>query len=1089
MALEKIEATIVTEVDNDSLKQAEKDIKIFARDTGEELDKATIRKLELDTANAKIKAEKLADDLRQLKKLEKLELELATATSTSEINKIQWKIDKLHVTAEDRVELEIKTTKAKKEATELNRQYNNLLNTWEKTTSRLQKKFDALWSWMSKSFSKIWTAATAMFTAIWWTALISNILWSSGELEQTRTAFNLLIWDTEQAWIVLNDLADFSSKTPFKFPEITDWARKLSSVAWVAKEELIPVLTSLWDIAASQWKGIDQTVEAFNDAITWEFERLKEFGIKASSNGDDVTFTFKEQETTVKKTKWAIQDYLIWLSEAQWISWAMEEQSKTLNWRISTLKDNFWFLVKSIVWVKANWDIIEWWVVDKVWKFASYVWDIVTRYKEWGEENPKLAAAIWIVAVWLGVLAAAIGAVWVASTLLLPWLTAIWATLAPFAIPIAWIVVGLTALWLAYKNNLGGFADTVKELLSKITPVFNAITKTLTTFVKFLNDKFWDEIKSLITGTWEVILWVFTFIWNVISGARILMGNESSKIWWSLRGLWASFNAVWQVVKVVFQQIGNVIELTLWTVSWLFSVFWNLLKWDVNWAFQWVINIVKSFWTFFENFWVDTLNWAVSIISGFVPSLEEYWKNLIVSFVAWMKSWFKDLVWDYLWIASPTKKWPLSLDQSIWWKNLIKAVAKGIKSESPSIKKEVESIAKEMSELWELQLKYRTKASVSNQSSKLDTKLNNLDFWSADFNETQRQIRLLWDLQSKYNGDETSQEERLLELAKEEKELADEMLDIQDEKKEKQLENMEYIQEWLEKELDRAEELLEFSDKRIESMEELRGIIWDINDLEKDTNKTLAERSVDIDSERGKLLESFAWDWNFNAINSDIATIDEKLAGVLSEKKRIDLEEKRLVLLEKLEKKIKNQNSLSWEAYDIKQKLLELDEEQDFIAWKWVSSETIDEVKAEWGLSESERIIAEAEIWIKAEFLEKELSLEEEQKQKLQSIKKDYEEQIKITEGHITEIMKTESDKQNAFIDKQMDKIRELIALRAEAGLAIPVQNNQSSTVDNSRSETKNYITVPVTVKEEVNMDNVWAYISNKISLANNWIK
>ena len=85
--------------------------------------------------------------------------------------------------------------------------------------------------------------------------------------------------------------------------------------------------------------------------------------------------------------------------------------------------------------------------------------------------------------------------------------------------------------------------------------------------------------------------------------------------------------------------------------------------------------------------------------------------------------------------------------------------------------------------------------------------------------------------------------------------------------------------------------------------------------------------------------------------------------------------------------------------------------------------------------------------------------------------------------------MKTESDKQNAFIDKQMDKIRELIALRAEAGLAIPVQNNQSSTVDNSRSETKNYITVPVTVKEEVNMDNVWAYISNKISLANNWIK
>lgn len=92
---------------------------------------------------------------------------------------------------------------------------------------------------------------------------------------------------------MMKSLSDFAKKTPFEFPELTDVALKLKNVAGIGDKQLIPMLTNLGDIASSQGKGISQIVEAYNDAITGEYERLKEFGIKASKSGDDVTFSFK----------------------------------------------------------------------------------------------------------------------------------------------------------------------------------------------------------------------------------------------------------------------------------------------------------------------------------------------------------------------------------------------------------------------------------------------------------------------------------------------------------------------------------------------------------------------------------------------------------------------------------------------------------------------------------------------------------------------------------------------------------------------------------------------------------------------------
>jgi hypothetical protein len=70
-------------------------------------------------------------------------------------------------------------------------------------------------------------------------------------------------------------------------------------------------MTKLLDLAASQGKSLDDLAEGALDAATGEFERLKEFGIRAKSQGDQVELSFKGQTTTVAKTQDAILGVLL----------------------------------------------------------------------------------------------------------------------------------------------------------------------------------------------------------------------------------------------------------------------------------------------------------------------------------------------------------------------------------------------------------------------------------------------------------------------------------------------------------------------------------------------------------------------------------------------------------------------------------------------------------------------------------------------------------------------------------------------------------------------------------------------------------
>jgi hypothetical protein len=128
---------------------------------------------------------------------------------------------------------------------------------------------------------------------------------------------------------------DFAKNTPFQVEEITSAFIKLTNLGLTPSEE---ALTAYGDTASAMGKDLDQLIEAVADATTGEFERLKEFGIKAKSEGENVSFTFRGVTTTVGKNAEEIERFLINLGQANFAG-AMAEQMGTLNGIISNLKD------------------------------------------------------------------------------------------------------------------------------------------------------------------------------------------------------------------------------------------------------------------------------------------------------------------------------------------------------------------------------------------------------------------------------------------------------------------------------------------------------------------------------------------------------------------------------------------------------------------------------------------------------------------------------------------------------------------------------------------------------------------------------
>jgi len=198
---------------------------------------------------------------------------------------------------------------------------------------------------MSGGMKKIGGAIAAAFSVQAIISFSRKVIEVRSEFEKFEAVLTNTLGSSGAAKLALLDIKEMAARTPFSVAELSGAFVKLTNYG------LKPSMESMrqyGDLASSVGKGFDQLAEAVADATTGEFERLKEFGIKASKQGDKVTFTFKEQATTVDFTTQAIEEYVKGLGDLEGVSGSMAAISETLGGSVSNLGDKFDSLLNSI---------------------------------------------------------------------------------------------------------------------------------------------------------------------------------------------------------------------------------------------------------------------------------------------------------------------------------------------------------------------------------------------------------------------------------------------------------------------------------------------------------------------------------------------------------------------------------------------------------------------------------------------------------------------------------------------------------------------------------------------------------------------
>lgn len=212
---------------------------------------------------------------------------------------------------------------------------------FQKQLSGVDKQLNAVGK-TATSLGNIFKTAIASISVA---ALGKEIINVTSEFQKFEAVLTNTLGSNSAAKIALRDIEEFAKRTPFAVEELTQSFVKLANQGF---QPTTSELTNLGDLASSTGKSFDQLTEAIIDAQTGEFERLKEFGIRASKQGDQVKFTFKGVATQVAFTSEEIQKYILSLGQAEGVSGSMAAISETLGGQISNLGDSWTQFLKVI---------------------------------------------------------------------------------------------------------------------------------------------------------------------------------------------------------------------------------------------------------------------------------------------------------------------------------------------------------------------------------------------------------------------------------------------------------------------------------------------------------------------------------------------------------------------------------------------------------------------------------------------------------------------------------------------------------------------------------------------------------------------
>ena len=395
------------------------------------------------------------------------------------------------------------------------------LNKSKKELSKFNNDVDKFADKLKRSGEKIKNvgASMAKYITLPLVGLGALAVKTAGDFEKLQTSLNTAFQGNEKAAkSAFDQITKFAAETPFQVEQVASAFIKLKNMGLDPSEA---ALKSYGNTASAMGKSLDQMVEAVADAATGEFERLKEFGIRASKQGDKVSFTFKGVTKTVAMESAAIEGYLQNIGNVDFAG-GMEAQSKTFFGRLSTLKDNVSLLMKDFG------DIILRYINPVIDSFSSMI-------KKFRELSPATKQIIVLVAAFAAALGPLLIALGVFTTTILP---AMLAGLSILVSPITLVIGALVALGVAVYKNFDAIVEAAASVYNSFVEIYNgskfvraAISAIALSFKlvwiagKLAFKNLWDIIKVFGNNVKEL----FGGLGNLIKGALTLDLGEFKK--------------------------------------------------------------------------------------------------------------------------------------------------------------------------------------------------------------------------------------------------------------------------------------------------------------------------------------------------------------------------------------------------------------------------------------------------------------------------------------------------------------------------------------------------------------------------------
>ena len=342
------------------------------------------------------------------------------------------------------------------------------------------------------------------------------------DYQQTQIAFQALLGSAERAERFLTQMRNFAEVTPFDFAGVSEGARRLLAVGFAARD-VIPALTDIGNVAANLGAGTEEIngviralgqMKGKGKASAEELNQISEqlpgfsaVNAIAESLGITVAETFDMMKKGALPADVAIQAILQGMRDMPGAAGAMERQSRTLNGRLSTLKDTLQNLV-----------------IDAMQPFIGSISDAVGRFTELVTSLFR-GKGVWAVvrsgllglALALGAIAAQKGAVAIMQLMG----TALKVIAAnPL---IAFVVAVTTLATILYRHNdtfrefVDGFLGRVVEFVTRysapVIDAFRGVAESIGELAAQVMDGDWRSaatfLSDFFTESWDnAVAWV-----------------------------------------------------------------------------------------------------------------------------------------------------------------------------------------------------------------------------------------------------------------------------------------------------------------------------------------------------------------------------------------------------------------------------------------------------------------------------------------------------------------------------------------------------------------------------------------------------